>query len=193
MFEQKKGKEIMSNEIIEKLLNNVDSQKVDVIHLPWKIQSTKESAKGQSDSSTQINIRAVTPTKMNGKIKEIPSTDICMEGSKETSRNSSKKGIETKMALCTDIHLEGSTKVNRCARKIDVRTKETLSLDEHVDYGTTEPRNSNHSKELNAEKTKENKWIEVISSHHRRTKQEKIDPGKRQIEIENRYKVLKNL
>ena len=51
---------------------NVDSQKVDIIHLPWKIESTKQSANGQLDSSTQINIRAVTPTKKNGKIKEIP-------------------------------------------------------------------------------------------------------------------------
>jgi hypothetical protein len=36
----KKGKEIMSNEIIEKLWINVDSQKVDVIHLPRKMEST---------------------------------------------------------------------------------------------------------------------------------------------------------
>jgi hypothetical protein len=53
-------------------------------------------------------MRAVTSIKDNVKIKEIPSTDICMDGSKETSRSSSKKGIETKMVLCTDIHLEGS-------------------------------------------------------------------------------------
>jgi len=53
----------MSNEIIEKLLINVDSQKVDVIHLSWKTESTKQSANGQLDSSTQINITAVTPTK----------------------------------------------------------------------------------------------------------------------------------
>jgi hypothetical protein len=97
----KRGKEIMSNEIIEKLLIIVDSQKVDVIHLPWKIESVKQSANGQSDSSTQINIRAVTPIKKNGKIKQIPSSDICMEGSKETSGSSSEKGIGTKMVLCT--------------------------------------------------------------------------------------------
>jgi hypothetical protein len=47
--------------------------------------------------------------------------------------------------------------------------------------------------ELNAEKTKENKWIEVIPSRYRRTKQVKIDPSKRYVEIENRYKVLENL
>jgi hypothetical protein len=64
---------------------------------------------------------------------------------------------------------------------------------EHVSYRTIEPQNSIQSNELNAEKTKENKWIEVISSHHRRTKQEKIYPSKRQIEIENRYKVLEHL
>jgi hypothetical protein len=63
---------------------------------------------------------------------------------------------------------------------------------EHVGYGTTEPWNSIQSNELNNKKNRENKWIEVISSHHR-TKQEKIDPGKRQIEIENCYKVLENL
>ena len=46
-----KGKEIMSNEIREKLLTNVDSQKVNVIHLPWKIESAKQLANGQSDST----------------------------------------------------------------------------------------------------------------------------------------------
>jgi hypothetical protein len=67
--------------------------------------------------------------KKNVKIKEIPNTDICMEGSKETSRGSSEKGIETKMVLCTDIHLEGSKKITRSLGKIDVKTKETLSSD----------------------------------------------------------------
>ena len=38
----KKGKEMMSNKIIEKLLINVDSQEVDVIYLPWKIDSAKQ-------------------------------------------------------------------------------------------------------------------------------------------------------
>jgi hypothetical protein len=66
----KKGKKIMSNEIIEKLLINVNSQKVDVIHLPWKIESTKQSANGQLHSSTQINNIAVAPTKKNGKIRD---------------------------------------------------------------------------------------------------------------------------
>ena len=55
-----KGKEIISNEITGKLLTNVDSQKVNVIHLPWKIESAKQLANGQSDSTTQINKRAVT-------------------------------------------------------------------------------------------------------------------------------------
>jgi hypothetical protein len=125
----KKGKEIMSNEVIEKLLINVDSQEVDVICLPWKIDSAKKLPNGQSESPTQINMRAVTPIKKNGKIKEIPSTDIYMDGSKEKSRNSSKKGIGTKMVLCTGIHLEDSKKITRNSSKLDVKTKETLSLD----------------------------------------------------------------
>ena len=117
----KKGKEIISNEIIEKLLINVDSQKVDVIHLPWKMELQSNQLTDNQDSSTQINIRAVTPTKKNGKIKEVTNTD--MKGSKETSRSSSKKGIETKMALCTDTHLEGSKKITRSSSKIDFKTK----------------------------------------------------------------------
>jgi len=46
---------------------------------------------------------------------------------------------------------------------------------------------------MNAEKTTENKWTEVIPSQHRRTKQVNIDPGKRQVETENRYEVSENL
>jgi hypothetical protein len=63
------------------------------------------------------------------------------------------------------------------------------SANERVGYGTTELTNLIESKELSAEKIKENKWIEVIPSRNRRTKQVKIDPGKQQVEIENRYKV----
>jgi hypothetical protein len=55
------------------------------------------------------------------------------------------------------------------------------------------PRNLIQSNELNAEKTKENKLIEVIPSRYRKTKQVKTDPTKRQVEIENRYMVLENL
>ena len=53
-----------------------------------------------------------------------------------------------------------------------------FSKSEHVGYGTIEPQNSIQSNEPNAGKTKETKWIEVISSCHGRTKQEKIDPSK---------------
>jgi hypothetical protein len=67
------------------------------------------------------------------------------------------------------------------------------NVNEHVGYETIEPRNLIQSNELNAEKTKENKWIEVIPSHYRRTKQVKIYPSIRQVEIENHYKVLENL
>ena len=104
----KRGKEIMISEIIEKLLTNVDSQKVNVIHLPWKIESAKQIANEQSVSTTEVNDRVVTSVKKNVKIKEILSADIHMEGSKETSRSSSKKDVETKMVLSTDIQLEGS-------------------------------------------------------------------------------------
>jgi hypothetical protein len=62
----------MTNEIIEKLLTNVDSQKANVIYLPWKIEPTNQLANGQSDPITQINIRSVTSNKKNVKIKGIP-------------------------------------------------------------------------------------------------------------------------
>jgi hypothetical protein len=67
------------------------------------------------------------------------------------------------------------------------------STNEHAGYGTIEPRNLIQSNEQNTRKTKENKWIEVIPSRYRRTKQEKIDYGKRQVETANRYKMLENL
>lgn len=46
---------------------------------------------------------------------------------------------------------------------------------------------------MNAEKTRDIKWTEVITSHYRRTKQVSIHPGKRQVETENHYEVLENL
>jgi hypothetical protein len=64
---------------------------------------------------------------------------------------------------------------------------------EHEGYGTIEPRNLIQCNELNAGKTTENEWIEVIPSRYRRTKQVKIDPGKRQVYIENHYEALENL
>jgi hypothetical protein len=66
------------------------------------------------------------------------------------------------------------------------------STNDHVGYGTIEPRNLIQSNELNAEKTKENKWNEVIPKY-RKTKRVKSDRSKRQVEIENRYNVLENL
>jgi hypothetical protein len=47
-----------------------------------------------------------------------------MEGSKETSGSSRKKGTEIKMILTTDIHLESSKKITRSSSKIDDKTKE---------------------------------------------------------------------
>jgi len=52
-----------------------------------------------------------------------------MEGSKETSRSSGKKDVETKMVLSTDIQLEGSKERNRSSSKKGVITKKTLSSD----------------------------------------------------------------
>ena len=68
-----------------------------------------------------------------------------------------------------------------------------VSKNEHVGYETKEPQNSIQSNEPNAGETKETKRTEVISSRNRRTKQEKIDPGKRQVETGNCYKVLEGL
>ena len=75
----------------------MDSQAVDVVYFPWKSDPAKQLADGQSDSPSHINIRAETPSKKNGKIiKDVPSTCIYMEGSKETSKSSGKKGIGKK-------------------------------------------------------------------------------------------------
>ena len=48
---------------------------------------------------------------------------------------------------------------------------------------------------MNANKAKEDKWIEVIPSHRRRTKQLATikELGRRQVETENCYHVLQNL
>jgi hypothetical protein len=50
----------MISETIEKLLTNVDSQKVKVIHLPWKTESAHQADNEQTVSTTQINVRAET-------------------------------------------------------------------------------------------------------------------------------------
>ena len=48
---------------------------------------------------------------------------------------------------------------------------------------------------MNANKTKEDEWIEVVSGHRRRTKQIATSKvlDKRQVEMDNRYHVLRNL
>ena len=128
----KKGKEMMSNKIIEKLLINVDSQEVDVIYLPWKIDSAKQLSDGHPDSTTQNSNRVVTPCKKNGKTtKEIPSTGTYMDGSKVANKSPIKKGIETRTVLCTNTRLEDSMKTPQCSSKLDVKTKDILSLDIH--------------------------------------------------------------
>jgi len=119
----------MISEITEKLLTNVDSQKVNVIHLPWKIESAKQIANEQSVSTTQVNDRVVNSVKKNVKIKESLSADIHMEGSKETSRSSSKKDVETKIVLSTGIHLEGRKETNRSSSRKVIITREALSSD----------------------------------------------------------------
>jgi len=96
--------------------------------LPWKTESGNQIDNEQSVSTSQINARALTSNEKNVKIKEILSTNICREGSKETSRSSSKKDVE-KMVLSIDIHLEGSKETNRSSSKKDVETKEVVSSD----------------------------------------------------------------
>ena len=48
---------------------------------------------------------------------------------------------------------------------------------------------------MNANKTKEDEWIEVVSGHRRRTKQIATSKvlDKRQVEMDNRYHMLRNL
>jgi hypothetical protein len=62
-------------------------------------------------------------------------------------------------------------------------------------YRKIEPQNLIQCNYVNANIAKEDKWIEVIPSHRRRTKQiatsKELD--RRQVETENRYHVLQNL
>ena len=62
---------------------------------------------------------------------------------------------------------------------------------ECASYNTIEPQCSY----VNANKTKEDKWIEVVSGHRRRTKQIATSKvlDKRQVEMDNRYHMLRNL
>ena len=62
-------------------------------------------------------------------------------------------------------------------------------------YRTIEPRNLIQCSFVNANKAKEDKWIEVTPGHRRRTKQlaTSKELGRRQVETENRYHVLQNL
>jgi hypothetical protein len=112
---------------------------------------------------------------ININIKEIPSTDICMTGSKETSRSPCKKGIETEMVLCTDIHLEDSKKITRSSRKIDVETKETLSSDTQLGY-SLEPSTSLSKKEVGTKEvsnkdslTKEDQSTDILLGDSKET------------------------
>ena len=75
---------------------------------------------------------------------------------------------------------------------IELLQKEDGAKENKV-YGTTEPRNLIQCNELNAGKTTENEWTEVVPRRYSRTKQVIIDTGKRQVNIENRYEVLENL
>jgi hypothetical protein len=55
----------MTREIIEKLLINVDSPKVAVAHLPWKIESVKQLTASYLDAVTFSNVKTVDPNKEN--------------------------------------------------------------------------------------------------------------------------------
>ena len=57
-----KGKEIMINRMIEKIMNNVDSQTTNAIHRPWKIKSAIQSINIQSTPVTQIRNGTSTST-----------------------------------------------------------------------------------------------------------------------------------
>jgi len=61
----KEGKEAMTREIIEKLLINVDSPKVDVAHLPWKIEPVKQLAASYLDAATFSSVKTVDSNKEN--------------------------------------------------------------------------------------------------------------------------------
>jgi len=61
----KEGKEAMTREIIEKLLINVDSPKVDVAHLPWKTEPVKQLAASYLDAATFSNVKTVDSNKEN--------------------------------------------------------------------------------------------------------------------------------
>jgi len=64
---------------------------------------------------------------------------------------------------------------------------------EHERYGFIEPRNLIQCNDLQAEKTTNNEWIEVIPSRTRRMKQVKADTREWKVNSENRYEVLNNL
>ena len=97
---------------------------------------------------------------------------------------------ECKCCLDTKRELKGIQEELSSAKLIIKLLQTEGNANEYVRYVTIEPQNLIQSK---CRETKENKWIEVIPSCYRRTKQVKIDPSKRQVETENRYKVLGNL
>ena len=62
-------------------------------------------------------------------------------------------------------------------------------------YRTIEPRNLIQCSYVNANKAEEDKWIEVIRGHRKRTKQTSTSKelGRKQVETENPYQVLHHL
>jgi len=106
-----------------------------------------------------------------------------MEGSKETSRRSRKKDVETKMVLSTDIHREGSKERNRSSSKKDVITKKALSSDIQLG-GSQEPRRSPCKKE-----------VEKKGFEHRNTSERQVEFQKERylnkIRSEHRYPLRK--
>jgi hypothetical protein len=71
--------------------------------------------------------------------------------------------------------------------------REETSHDLRRGYGSVEPRNLIQCNQQEVVEIEKNEWLEVIPRRQRKTKQEQLYFGKRQIEIENRYKVLESL
>lgn len=61
-----KGKEIMINRMVANIMNNVDSQKTNETHLPWKIKSAIQRINVQSTPVTQIRNGTSTSTNVIG-------------------------------------------------------------------------------------------------------------------------------
>ena len=123
-----KGKEIMINRI-EKIMNNVDSQTTNAIHLPWKIKSTIQSINVQSTPVTQIR-NGTSSTKVIGnnpgtedvKSKEAQNTNRHLWDNQELNKGLNKEetereaGTSSKADQNPHIQLENRTGTSRTSK-----------------------------------------------------------------------------